>query len=132
MAEHGTQGTLLKLGGTTVAQRVRINPNDNTRNKIETTDLDDTAETSIPGIMRGGELELEVNYDAGVATHASLWSAYENKTVGSWSLVLQDSGSATFDFSGWISSFKPGEAAVDGLQRATIKITVSGTVTLTP
>ncbi len=136
MASNATQGTLLQLSisavFTTIAQRVRVKPNEVKREKIETTDLDSTWESSIAGIPRAGELEMEINYDAGAATHAALWASFGTGTVEAWKLILADSGTATFAFSGWIMSFQPGEATVDGLQKATLKIQVTGAVTLTP
>lgn len=136
MAANATQGTLLQLSissvFTTIAQRVKVVANEVTRAKIDTTDLDSTWETSIPGIPRGGEIELEINYDPGNATHAALWTSLGAGTVEDWKLILADAGAAAFAFEGWITSFKPGEATVDGLQTASLKIQTTGAVVLTP
>ncbi len=132
MATNATQGTLLKQGSTTIAQRVRIKPNEVKREKIETTDLDSTWESSIAGIPRAGELELEINYDAGGATHAALWTLVGSGAVDNFSLTLTDAGGAVFAFAAWVMSFQPGEATTDGLQKATVKFQVTGAVTLTP
>ena len=132
MAANATQGTLLKRDGTTIAQRVTVKPNAHTRAKLETTDLDSTWETSIPGILRGGEVEMEGNYSAADATHAALWSSFGSGTVETWQLILADTGGAVFGFTGWISSMQVGEAKTDGVQKFTIKIQTTGVVTLTP
>lgn len=132
MAANSSQGTLLKLSGTTIVQRTTIKPNAMTRAKLETTDLDSTWETSIAGIPRGGELEMEGNYSAGEATHASLWSSFGSGTVESWSLTLTDAGGAVFAFSGYITSLQIGEAKTDGIQKISIKIQITGAVSLTP
>lgn len=133
---HSAQGTLLQVSistvFTTIGLRTRINPHDNTRAKLETTDLDSSAEESIAGIRRGGEIELEGNYNAANAQHAYLWASYDAGTVESWKLILADSGAATFAFSGWISSFKVAEAATDVVQKFNIKIQVTGVTVLTP
>lgn len=132
MAANATLGTLLKQGSNTIAQRVRIKPNEFTRAKLETTDLDSTWETSIAGIKRAGELECEINYDAGNATHAALWTLFGSGATDSFSLTLLDAGGAVFAFDAWISGLSVGEAKVDGIQTATIKFQLTGTVTLTP
>ncbi len=136
MGVNATQGTLLKLSissvFTTVGQRVRVKPAELTRAKIETTDLDSTWETSIAGIPRAGEIELEINYDAAAATHAALWSSFGLGTVESWKLILADTGAAEYAFTGYITSFMPSEAVTDGLQKAMLKIQISGAVVLTP
>lgn len=132
MGTNSTQGTLLKVNSTTIAQRVRIKPGENQRKEIETTDLDSTDDTYILGIRRGGTYELEINYDPASATHATLWSLYTGNTSASYKLVLADSGAAEIDFTGLLQSFQLGEMTTDNLQKATIKVRVTGSVSLTP
>lgn len=135
MAANSSQGTLLKyLNSTyiTVAQRTSVKPNAHTRAKLETTDLDSTWETSIAGIPRAGEIEMEGNYDASTTSHAYLWASFGTGTVETWQLILTDAGSATFAFSGWISSMQVGEAKTDGIQKFSIKIQITSSVVLTP
>lgn len=136
MATTKGQGTLLKLSiasvFTTISQRTSIKPPKKTRNKIETTDLDSTAETSIPGIPRSGECEFTLNYDPIQATHAALETSFTNGVVESWKLIYADPGVAEDAFSGWISEFGREEATTDGLMKCTIKIQITDVVTLTP
>lgn len=135
MAVNSTQGTLLKVTIatvlTTVAQRVSIKPNEVSHNEIETTDLDATAETSIAGIERGGELDLTVNWDMSLATHAFLEASRVAKTILVWNLILTDTGACTDAFSAWIKSRKIGDAEVDKKQEANFKLKVTGASTLT-
>lgn len=129
------KGTLLQLEiasvYTTVAQRVRVAPPERTREEIDTTDLDSDDESSIPGIRRGGEVELVCNYDPANATHAALLTSYNNGTVESWKVVYADSGAGEDSFDGWISSYKKGEAEVDGLVTLELTIKVTGNVSFT-
>lgn len=135
MAVNSSQGTLLQVSissvFTTIAQRVTIKPNEVTHKDIETTDLDSTAETSIPGIERGGEMELGLNWDMSQATHAFLETSRAARTVLSWKLILADTGLCTDAFSGWIMSRKIGDAETDKKQEATFKIKVTGASSLT-
>lgn len=137
MAVAKTQGALLQLSiasvYTTVAQRLRIKPNEPTRNKLETTDLDSTAETSVSGILREGEVELEVFLDTADATHAALWTLKGSGAVGDWKIIYADTGATVDAFSGWISGGPTtGEMTTDGLQKATIKMQITGVVVRTP
>lgn len=136
MAANATLGALLRLDTAstfnTISQRVRIKPNEHSRAKLETTDLDSTWETSLAGIKRAGEIECEVNYDASLTQHARIWSSFGSGTVENWKLVLTDASNAEFAFSGWISGIAVGEAKVDGVQTMTVKIQISGAVVLTP
>lgn len=135
MTAVASQGTLLKYLNSsyiTVTQRTSVKPNAHTRAKLETTDLDSTWETSIAGIPRAGEIEMEGNYDAGTTSHAYLWASLGTGTVETWQLILTDSGGAIFAFSGWIASMQLGEAKTDGIQKFTIKIQITGASTLTP
>lgn len=136
MAVAKTQGAVLQLSiasvYTTVAQRVRIKPNDSTRNKLETTDLDSTAETSVSGIIREGEVELEVFLDTADATHAAIWTLKGSGAVGDWKIIYADTGATVDAFSAWISGISTGEFTTDGLQKATIKTQITGLVVRTP
>jgi len=139
MAESRTKGTLLQVSissvYTTIAQRVSVKPNKSSRNSIETTDLDDDAETSLAGILRSGEVVLNGNLDTANAGHAYLWSSH-NTAAGApaenWKIILTDTGASEYAFSGWIMDFEVGEATIDGLNKFTMTIKITGVVTLTP
>jgi hypothetical protein len=130
-----TKGTLLQISistvYTTIANRVTVTPAEGTRNKIETTDLDDDAETSVSGIERGGEYTVEGNYDPGNATHAYLWSSFKSGTDQALKLVLANAAASEADFTAWLSGFQIGAATVDGYQKFTAKMQVTGEVTIT-
>lgn len=132
MGTNSTQGTLLKVSSTTIAQRVRIKPAEHTRADIETTDLDSTWKTYIAGIPDGGEMELEINYDPGSATHATLWSLFGSGAVDDFQLVLTDAGAAVISFDAIVKGFMLGEMTTDQLQRATVKLRITGAVAIAP
>ena len=128
------QGSLLKVSIsstlTAVSKRTKIKGPPRKRAKIETTDLDSVAETSIPGIPRGEEVELELNLNPGDTGHAYLETSYEAGNIESWAYVLSQGSS--YAFSGYITSFELGEVTTDGLQKAMLKIQITGAVVLTP
>ena len=135
MSKIKTKGTLLQVSisstFTTVAQRIRIVPNERTRNEIETTDLDDDDATSVAGIRRAGEVELEGYLDPEDATHAYLEASYASGAIEAWKHILANSAASEYAYSGWIMSFQLGEQAIDGTVRFTIKIKITGAVTHT-
>ncbi len=132
MAPNSTQGATLTINGTAITKRTRIKAAETTRAKIETTDLDSTAEESIGGIERNGEYEFDILWDASLASHAALWSARVNNTTDAYVYTLPSTGTPTWSFSAWVSSMTPPEAQTDTVQRLTVKIQVTGAVTLTP
>lgn len=133
MAVTPAKGTLLQMEiaevFTTVAQRVSIDPPEMTREKIETTDLDSDAETSIAGIIRPGDVSMTCNIDPANATHQALWAAYQDGGVNSYKLVYADAKQSEDEFDAWISSYKKGTAEVDGLVTLELTFTVTGNVT---
>jgi hypothetical protein len=135
MAEIKTKGTLLQAEistvFTTVAQRLKITPGEGNRNEIETTDLDDDAETSVSGILREGEYDVEGHLDPENATHAYLWTLKGSGAANNWKLILPNSAASEYAFSAWLKSFKLGEIGIDGLQKFTAKLKATGLVTLT-
>ena len=128
-----TQGSMLSaaISGTqtTLTKRTKIKPHPRKRAKLETTDLDSADETSLPGIRRGGELELECNWNPKDSTHDYLETSYQAGNIESW--VFTTSAGSTYAFSGWISELDLGEATTDGVLKGSIKIQVTGVTTLT-
>lgn len=138
MATTRGQGTLLKVSiaasYTTISQRTSVTPPKKNRAKIETTDLDSTAETSIPGIMRVGECDMVLNYDPAAATHAYLEASIDagSQTAESFKLIYSDSGAAEEAFTAWVMELGREEATTDGLMKCAVKLCVTGLNTLTP
>ena len=134
-----TQGTIFAYnssGYVTIARLVRVTPPEMKRNKIETSDLSVSQETSVAGITRGGEWTFEINYDPTGTTDTFLWTQFyttqnvQTTQLINWKLTLTNATPSTFIISGFIAGFQIGAATVDGLQKATVKVQSSGAITI--
>jgi hypothetical protein len=136
MAFTPGKGTLLQLSissvFTTISQRVQVTPPDMENPRQDTTNLDNTWRTNRSTIPDGGTVGMIIQYDAAAVTHAALWTSFVAGTTEDWKIVFTDTGAAEIPWSGHIEKFTFGEADVDNLILATLAITVSGAVTITP
>ena len=110
---------------------------------IENDEIDVTTHDSSGGFREfiaaplkdGGEVELELVWDPALASHKNasgglLYAANQvPPTVATWTLILPDSGSTVWAFSGFVKKFEPGELAIDNEMTATVTIRVSGAPT---
>jgi predicted secreted protein len=134
-------GTLLKLGDgaspevfTTIAEVVDIGGPALELDMIETTSHDSTAgwEEFVGGILRSGEVSLEINYDPAGATHdasTGLIADMVARTLRNFELVFPDAGSTTWGFSAYVQKFEPGAPVAEKLS-ASVTLKVSGQPTL--
>jgi len=136
MAFTPGKGTLLQLSistvFTTISQRVQVTPPEMENPKIDTTNLDNTWRTNVASIPDGGSVGMLLQYSAAAVTHAALWTSFQAGTTEAWKIVLTDAGAAEIAWSGHLEKFSFGEADVDNLVLATLMITVSGAVVITP
>ncbi len=134
MATTPAKGTLLQAEissvFTTIAQRTSVVPMKSKRNKIETTDLDSTDETSFGGIRRNGPITFKAWMDPADTGHIFLATTYGANTTINWKTILQNAGSKTYTFAAWIEEFDIGEVKVDGLVELSLTLCVTGSVTL--
>ncbi|HEY1603850.1 MAG TPA: hypothetical protein VGG64_29885 [Pirellulales bacterium] len=135
MAKVKGKGTLLqvKISGTytTVAQRTEVMMPQPKRNAIEATGLDDEAEDSFKGILRGGSLPLKCWYDPNDSTHEYLENSFytDDNADELFQVVLQSSPTKTKQFTGWIEDWKPGTAKIDNLLELDLTIRITGAPT---
>lgn len=97
---------------------------------IEREDIDVTAHDTennymefVPGLVDGGEVEIEVNYDP--AEHDSLVADFDDTDARNWRLVFPDPDATTWSFSGFLTEFTP-EAPYDDKLAASITLKVTG------
>jgi predicted secreted protein len=120
----------------TVAQVVSVGGPGLSADTIDVTTHDSTNawEDIVIGILRSGEVAVDIVYDPAEDTHDGtagngLLTRIKNKVLTNFSLVFPDTGSTTWAFDGWISGFEPGAPHADKLSAAiTIKITSSPTL----
>jgi len=134
-------GTLLKVGDggtpesfTTIAEVSNIG---GPALKLEPIDVTNHSSTGgwkefVGGLLEGGELSLEINYDPTHATHdasTGLIADMAARTVRNFQLVFPDTSSTTWSFAALVTGFEPSEP-VDGKLSAAVALTVSGQPTL--
>lgn len=116
----------------TVAQVTNIGGPGLSADTIDVTTHDSTNawEESVIGILRSGEVSLDLVYDPADNTQdftdsAGLGTKLKNRTRAAFSLVFPDSGSSTFSFDGEVTGFEPG-SPVEGALTAAITIKITG------
>ena len=95
-----------------------------TKNRIETTDLDDTTKTYLAGLIDLSSASFPINFDGEDATHQALLVLEASSGIVSWKVEMQDESGATVtsaEFLAYIDSFSP-SASVDGKQEATLTL----------
>lgn len=135
-------GTLLKIGDggsptesfTTIFQVLDIGGPSLELEAIESTNHSSTGgwREFIGGLLGGGEVGFEVNYEPTQATlnaTAGLINDMENRTVRNFQLVFPDTGATTWSFAALVTKFEP-SAPVDGKLTASVTLTISGQPTL--
>ena len=134
-------GTLLKIGDggspesfTTVAEVSSIGGPTLSLDPIDVTSHDSTGgwRQFVGGLLDGGEVSLEINYDPVGATHdasTGLIADMVARTLRNFQLVFPDTGSTTWTFAALITAFEPSEPIDDKLA-ASVTLKVSGQPTL--
>lgn len=91
--------------------------------KIETTDLSETCESSIPGINRPGEMSFDCNFKVGDSGQALVRTRCEARTSHNFKITFID---ATYRiFAGFISAMSEG-GEIGGVVATKFTITITG------
>lgn len=141
MTNYAARGTLLKQGDgaspevfTTIAQVVSIGGPSLSLDPIDVTNMssEDGWKEAVGGLLDGGEISLEINYDPAHVTHnasAGLIKDMEDRTVRNFQLVFSDSDNTVWIIPALVTGFEPG-APVDAKLSASVTLKVSGKPTL--
>jgi predicted secreted protein len=89
-------------------------------------------EEIIPSIRRAGEVDFDVNFDPGSATHdgtTGLVYLANNKVKRGWRLQLQDTAGTYWAFDAYVVGFQT-KAPVAGVLTGTTKLRITGQPTL--
>lgn len=133
MSKYAAFGTLFKRGGTTVVGVNSISGPGLQADVIDVTSHDSTAayEEAVVGILRTGEVTIEIVYDPNEATHkyasGGLLYDFAQRTATTYSIAFP--GSVTWSFSAFVTGFEP-SAPVDGALTASITLKLTGQPTL--
>ena len=134
-------GTLLKIGDgaasesfTTIAEVSNIGGPGLGLDPIDITNHSSTGgwKEFVGGLLDGGEVSLDINYDPTHATHdasTGLIKDMTDRTVRNFQLVFPDTSSTTWTFAALVTAFETSEPVDDKLA-ASVTLKVSGQPTL--
>ena len=138
MAKYDAYGTVLyrgTSGGTAIAQVSSISGPALSADVLDVISHDSTSawEESAVGILRSGELGIEIVYDPANATHANAGSGlladFVARTATTWTLVFPDSAATEWTWSAFVTGFEP-DADHAGALTASVTFKPTGVVTL--
>jgi predicted secreted protein len=142
MANYAAKGTLLKKGDggsptenfTTIAQVTDISGPELKLNTIDATSMDSTNgwKQRIAGLLDGGGVKVEINYDPQGGTHndsTGLLADMANRTLRNFKITFTDAGPTTWAFAAFVTAFTP-KAPVAGKLAASVSLELSGQPTL--
>jgi uncharacterized iron-regulated membrane protein len=102
---------------------------DGAATSLDATDLDSTAKENVLGLQDWGSFSIDVNIDYADPGQAAMLASKRASTKKNYQLTLPSGDVATFLAS--VNSF-PIAGGTDALLTATIALTISGDVTITP
>jgi predicted secreted protein len=124
----GTGGTATPVENfVTVAEILSVTPPGFSRNKIETTTMNEGAESSVLGILRQKDPSFRVNYVGGNVTHARIVRDILENAKATWR--VQFPSGVKFTGAGRVQKFEMADAPVDSAQQADITLAWAGAVT---
>lgn len=134
-----TYGVVFKLGatstpGTTIADVLEVSPPKISRDAVDTTTHGSASgimEAIPDGIYDPGELSVQMLFTAASASDAAILAAFTAGTLYYFQWTAKGaSGVKTFTTQGVITEYGPDALPVKGKQTATMKIKLSGPVTV--
>lgn len=131
MAGIAAFGTQLQKGSTPIAEVTNITGPGLSVDTIDVTSHDsaDGYEELVAGIIRSGEVTLDLNFMPANATHKALVTDLASRQANTYSLVFPDTAQTTWSFSALVTGFSPG-APYDGKLSASVTLKLTGKPTL--
>ena len=130
MADKST-GVLLSRGAEPIGKITSINGMSITTDAIDVTDLDAVAKLFIPGPYDGGEITLEILFEADNSDHVFFTTDQLAGTISTWTITFTDAGNATWAASAFVTSNTP-TASVGAAVTASITLKITGEISITP
>ncbi|MEV5030991.1 hypothetical protein MRBLMC3_000145 [Sphingobium sp. LMC3-1-1.1] len=128
-----TQGTVLsiKVGATftAIAQITDFSAFSGSASVIDTTNLDSVAKEKLMGLQDFGQVTINFNVIPSDAGQVALEAAKASRALTEFELVLNDTASTTFEFSGFVLS-KSLNGGVETAVTGSATIEISGNVTV--
>jgi predicted secreted protein len=139
MTNYSAFGTLLQIDDgmgsfTTIGQVVNITGPGLSQDRIDVTTHSSPGgwREKVGGILDGGEVTFEINYDPADATHnatTGLIDDLQNRILRNFKLVFPDTANTEWLFSALVGEFEPA-APHDGKLTGSVTLDISGPPTL--
>ena len=112
----------------TVAGLLELDPPELVANAAEFTRHDGPGWMErLPTILDGGQPSGTIAYEPGASTHEQILDDLLNKTVTTWRFVHPDTGGTIWEFTAFVSKFKP-TGVTDDIYQAEFELSISGVV----
>jgi hypothetical protein len=138
MAKFKSKGVVIKAAltetpTTLLTQEAEVSVNLGDRSLVDVTTHDDTVTKSYidSGLRETAEVDVTCEYDPAGAVHEIIRDAHENGTVVYLTLILPDTGAATWAFSGIVTSFNIPSLGTDASLQMQFKFKATGAGTFT-
>jgi hypothetical protein len=117
-----------------IVHRIEIQGPSAEMGEVNVTDLDSTAEETLPTLLNPGELTLKVWYDPNNATHQQLTTDLQAGTVRNYRITHTDSltTKAKAVFAAFVKSFQPTGMKSGDYLSADVTLKITGPITFTP
>ena len=138
MAGQPAFGTLLKIGGTAGTAAANVTKIDGPAPTLDTIDV--TAHDSagawheyVAGLLDGGEVNLELNFDPAAATHKNASGGLQyimiQRALTAFALVFPQATNPTYTFNAFVTKFTR-SSPFDGSLEGQVTLKISGAPTL--
>lgn len=98
-------------------------------NLVDSTTLDDDAETFVYGVNKAGTVSFELNFDPQNAQHKGLMDDWKNHVTRNFQYILPDDGLTMYSFAALVKSFKA-KASAKAVLTQSVELQISGAPTL--
>jgi len=133
MADLGF-GVLFKVGDgatveafATLAEVIGLSGPGLSMDTVESTHTEsaNAAKEYIAGLIDGGEISVDLNFLPANATHTSLISDWQNRTLRNFQIVWPDTANTTWSFAGFVTNYEP-SSPIEDRMTASVSVKLSG------
>ncbi len=111
----------------TVPETRSIAGPDGQANWIDPTDLASTSKEGRPGLKDNGQISVSMHYLPDNAVHQTLKSAFDSRTLKTWSIDFTDDTTTRWEFDGYVLGFAV-RNEVDGVTMVEMTIRITGDI----
>ena len=124
------QGTKIKKASTEIVGATTITTG-MSADVVEVTDQDSSSNFReyMSGLLTGGQITFDVNYDPDQATHVALVADLKAKTSATYNIVLTDPTPVTWSVTAFVVGFEV-SAPIDAQLSASVTLQTTGVVTV--